>query len=339
MEEMEEMREMGEWPRMKLLVHVHELPMWTLPDAQVDRIRQQLPGVDVTCVRSHDAAREVIGDVDVVLAPRMMPDTLAAARRLRWIHTTAVGIGWLPLRELASRDIVVTNARGEHSEILAEHAVALLLALRRRLPEAEVARQSRRWDQEMIGRLVTPRLSASRVLVVGLGSIGSRVAGMLQALGMTVIGARRDTSLSVPGVAQIVSLADIDPVLPDVDAVILALPHTRESGVVLTAERLRRMKASAHVVNVARGSLVDEAALVDVLTDGRLGGAGLDVFVEEPLPASSPLWRTPRTLITPHVAALDGDYWTPAVDGFLQNWARFVAGEPLANTVDVSRGY
>ncbi len=324
---------------MKLLVHVHELPMWTLPDAQVDRIRRQLPDVEVTCVRSHDDARRVIGEMDVVLAPRMTVETLAAARRLRWIHTTAVGIGWLPLPELASRDIIVTNARGEHAEILAEHAVALLLALRRRLPEAEVARQACRWDQEAIGHLVTPRLSASRVLVVGLGGIGSRVAAMLHAVGMTVIGARRDTSQAVPGVATVIALADLDLVLPEVDAVILALPHTRESGVVLTADRLRRMKASAHVVNVARGSLVDEAALVDALTNGRLGGAGLDVFVEEPLPASSPLWRTPRTLITPHVAALDGDYWTPAVDGFLQNWARFVAGEPLANIVDVSRGY
>lgn len=330
---------MREWLRMKLLVHVHELPMWTLPDAQVDRIRQHLPGIDVTCVRSHDAAREAIGDVDVVLAPRMMPDTLAAARRLRWIHTTAVGIGWLPLPELASRNIVVTNARGEHAEILAEHAVALLLALRRRLPEAEEARRMVRWDQEVIGALVTPRLSDSRVLVVGLGEIGRRVAAMLQALGMTVVGVRRDRSREVPGVSRVIALAEIDDVLPEMDAVVLAVPHTPDTGVVLTADRLRRMKTSAHVVNVARGSLVDEAALADALDNDRLGGAGLDVFVEEPLPASSPLWHTPRTVVTPHTAALDGDYWTPAVDGFLENWKRFVTGAPLRNVVDLTRGY
>lgn len=324
----------------KLLIHVHDLPMWSLPDGQVDRIRQALPGIDVVCVRDYEAARRHLADADVALAPRIRPEALAGAHRLRWVHTSAVGVGWLPLDALSARGIPVTNSRGLHAEVLAEHALALLLGLRRLLPQAEEHRRARVWAQEALAEVPVPRLAATTLLVVGLGAIGTRVARWASAMGMTVIGARRDLKADAPaGVSRVVGLRQLSEVLPFVNAVILALPHTPETGVVLDGPAIAQLKPGALVVNVARGTLIDEPALVEALEADRIGGVGLDVFAEEPLSPDSPWWRTPRTLMTPHTGALDGDYWTPAVDFFLQNWQRFVSGDPLENLVDPVRGY
>jgi len=325
---------------MRLVVHVHDLPMWSLPVAQVERIRRALPDVEVVDVRGYPACHEAIVDADVALAPRMQPATLAVASRLRWVHTTAVGVGWLPLADLAARGIPVTNSRGLHAGILAEHAIALLLGLRRQLPLAAERRADRVWAQEELAVIPVPRLDATTVLVVGLGAIETCVARYASGMGMQVIGVRRDLAAPMPpGVSRVVGLSDLHDVWPIVDAVVLALPHTPETGQVLDAAALSRLKPSALVINVARGTLIDEAALVEALHAGRLGGAGLDVMAVEPLPASSPLWSTPRTILTPHTGACDGDYWAPAVDFFLENWQRFVAGQPLENVVDPGRGY
>lgn len=325
---------------MRLLVHVHDLPMWSLPEAQVDRIRRTLPHVEVVDVRDYEAVRAAIVDADVALAPRMQAATLAAASRLRWVHSTAVGIGWLPLADLAARGIPVTNVRGVHAEILAEHAMALVLGLRRQFPAADERRRIREWAQEELAAIPVPRLSATTVLVVGLGGIGTHVARYASGMGMRVIGVRRDVTRPSPsGVDRVVPMTALHELLPQVDVVVLALPHTAETGQVIDAGAIALLKPTALVVNVARGTLVDEAALADALHAGRIGGAGLDVFATEPLPESSPLWSTPRTIITPHTGACDGDYWTPAVDCFLENWSRFEAGTPLENVVDLARGY
>jgi phosphoglycerate dehydrogenase-like enzyme len=314
--------------------------MWSLPQPQVDRIRQALPGVDVVDVRDAAQAGELMRGADVALATRMTEATLAAASGLRWVHSTAVGVGALPLDALAARGVPVTNTRSVHAEMIAEHALALLLGLRRQLPAAAAHREARTWGQYEMSTVEVPRLTATTVLVLGLGAIGERFAAFASALGMSVIGVRRDVSRSqVPGVGRVEPLSALRDLLPLVDAVVVALPHTPETHHVLGAAELALMRPSAVVINVARGTLIDEAALADALITGRLGGAGLDVFTREPLPDDSPLWTTPRTLLTPHTSAFDGDYWTPAVDLFLANWQRFIAGEPLENRVDPARGY
>jgi phosphoglycerate dehydrogenase-like enzyme len=306
----------------------------------VHRIRQALPTVEVVDARDHEACRAAIGDADALLAPRMQADTLAAARRLRWVHTTAVGVGWLPLTDLAARGIPVTNSRGLHADVLAEHTMAMLFALRRQLPIAAERRTARVWAQEEMAAVPIPRLEATTMVVVGLGAIGTRVARFAGAMGMRVIGVRRDRAAAVPpGVQRVIALSELPDVLPDADVVVLALPHTPETGQVLGAAQIARLKPTAMAINVARGTLIDEAALAEALHAGRLGGAGLDVFAQEPLPGSSPLWTTPRTVLTPHTGAFDGDYWTPAVDFFLENWRRFVDGAPLMNVVDPAKGY
>lgn len=325
---------------MRLVVHIHDLPMWSLPPAQVERIRRALPDVDVVDVRDERHAAEALVNADVALATRMSADSLAGASALRWVHSTAVGVGGLPLGPLAARGIPVTNTRSVHAEMIAEHALALLLGLRRQFPAAATHRALRTWGQREMSTVVVPRLAATTVLVLGLGAIGERFAAVASAMGMSVIGIRRDvTRAQVPGVLRVEPLSALRTLLPIADAVVLALPHTAETHMVLGKEELALMKPSALVINVARGTLIDEAALAEALTTGRLGGVGLDVFTREPLDPESPLWTTPRTILTPHTSAFDGDYWTPAVDLFLANWERFVNGELLQNLVDPARGY
>lgn len=325
---------------MRLVVHIHDLPMWSLPEAQVERIRQALPGVDVVDIRDEQAAAEALLTADAALATRMTAETLATARKLRWVHSTAVGVGGLPLVELAARGIPVTNTRGVHAEMIAEHALALLLGLRRQFPAAAAHRAARTWGQREMSTVVMPRLEATTVLVLGLGAIGERFAAFAAAMGMTVIGIRRDVARAqVRGVQRVEPLSALRDLLPTADAVVVALPHTPETHRVLGRDELALMKPSAMIINVARGTLIDEPALIEALTAGRLGGAGLDVFTREPLDAASPLWTTPNTILTPHTSAFEGDYWTPAVDLFLANWQRFVEDEPLENRVDATRGY
>lgn len=325
---------------MRLVIHIHDLPMWSLPPAQVERIRRALPDVDVVDVREQEHAAQALASADVALATRMTADSLATASALRWVHSTAVGVGALPLSALAARGIPVTNTRGVHAEMIAEHALAMLLGLRRQFPAAASHRADRTWGQREMSTVVMPRLAATTVLVLGLGAIGERFATFASAMGMRVIGIRRDVTQSqVPGVQRAKPLSALRDLLPIADAVVLALPHTPETHHVLGAAELALMKPSAMVINIARGTLIDEAALADALIAGRLGGVGLDVFTREPLDADSPLWTTPRTILTPHTSAFDGDYWTPAVDLFLANWQHFVNGEPLQNRVDPTRGY
>lgn len=325
---------------MRLVIHIHDLPMWSLPPVQVERIRTALPDVDVVDVRDERDAAQALAGADAALATRMTADSLARASTLRWVHSTAVGVGGLPLAALAARGIPVTNTRSVHAEMIAEHALALLLGLRRQFPAAARHREQRTWGQREMSTVVVPRLPATTVLVLGLGAIGERFAAYASAMGMSVIGIRRDVAKSqVPGVRRVEPLSALRNLLPIADAVVVALPHTAETHMVLGKEELALLKPSALVINVARGTLIDEAALTDALIAGRLGGVGLDVFTREPLDPDSPLWTTPRTILTPHTSAFDGDYWTPAIDLFLANWQHFVNGEPLQNRVDATRGY
>jgi phosphoglycerate dehydrogenase-like enzyme len=187
---------------------------------------------------------------------------------------------------------------------------------------------------------VVPAAAQTRVLVVGLGAIGSRVARGLAALGMKVDGIRQHVDRPLPeGVLRVHPVTNLRALLPEIDVLVLAAPRHAEQEALIGPAELGLMKPSAILINVARGGLVDEAALCAALSAGRLGGAGLDVFSREPLDADSPLWRLPSVLITPHTASFDGDYWTPVVEGFLLNLERFRRGVPLENLVDTGLGY
>jgi phosphoglycerate dehydrogenase-like enzyme len=325
---------------VRIVVSVHDPPVWSIPPAVVDRLRESLPRDEVVDARTQEERRHAFPSADVLIATRITAEEFAVAPSVRWIHTTAVGTGGLLPRPLVDSDVVVTNTRGVHSESIAEHAIALALAVRRRIPEAAAAQADRSWIQlELLAREV-PLLADTCMLVIGLGTIGMRVAELAAGLGMRVLGIRRRADQPKPAaVSEVAGSERLRDWLPRADVVVLAAPQTDETRALLGEAEFALLRRSAVLVNVARGGLVDEKALERAATSGTIAGAGLDAFVREPLAPESPLWKLPNVLITPHSASFRGDYWGPVMDLFRDNLERFRSGKPLLNVVDKVNRY
>src|SRR5690606_33393510 len=226
---------------------------------------------------------------------------LSAMPRLRWFQQWGAGADWL-LRypEVQELPFVLTSASGVHAIPISEHILALLFAFARRLPQAFRFQQGRRWGAPDWDHLF--ELAGKTLLLIGVGAIGARTAQVAAALEMHVIGVRRDPGRTAPGVSEMHAPDALLDLLPRADFVVLTLPLTPETQTLITARELARMKSSAIIVNIGRGGTIDEPALIDALAAGRIGGAGLDVFAEEPLPADSPLWGMDNVIITCHYA-------------------------------------
>jgi phosphoglycerate dehydrogenase-like enzyme len=220
--------------------------------------------------------------------------------------------------------------------------MGVTLALARLLPVAVRAQVAHRWaQQDLEGALVDVRLlRGQRMGIVGLGAIGLELAGLAVPFGFRVTAIRRRTGAPVPDGVEAVWTPDrLHDLLGISDVVVLAAPHTPETRRLIGEPELNRIKRGAFLINVARGKLVDDRAVIAALADGRLGGAALDVFTDEPLDQSSPYWDLPNVIVTPHTSGALNDYWTPLVALFSQNLRRFEAGEPLMNVVDKVAGY
>jgi D-2-hydroxyacid dehydrogenase (NADP+) len=245
--------------------------------------------------------------------------------------------------ELIERGIALTNGAGIASNAIAEQAIALMLAFCRNLHVALRLQVEARWDRPAVmAGAGTPlrELRESRVAVLGLGPIGRTIAEDVAALGATVRGLRRHPPTAAPPPFEaIVGPAGLDELLGWGDFVVLAVPHTAETDRLIGRREIGLMRPEAYLINIARGSVVDEGALVEALERGGLAGAGLDVFVEEPLPATSPLWHLPNVILTPHVAGATPQYLDRALGIFMDNLRRYLDGRPLRNLVDPVLGY
>ena len=266
---------------------------------------------------------------------------VAGAPKLRWVHSSAVAVGTLALRDLAARRIVVTNSRGIQSVAIAEHVIGSLLALSRRLPLAIRRQDASEWAQnEMTGERSPWLVSGQRMGIIGLGTIGQAVALRAAALGMIVVGVRRRPEQGpVEGVSRVVGPSQVGDVIASSDVLVLAAPWTGSTDRLLDEAAFASMKRGAVVINVARGQLVDEAALASALGRGHLAGAALDVFTEEPLPRESPFWSLPNVIVTPHTSGFRADHWDAVIDLYEEQLRRFVDGRPLLNEVDCEAGY
>lgn len=329
---------------------------WSIPDDAVAAIRASAPaGWETYFVTSptisdgdgnETASAEVtreIANADAYVGFGMPRALFAAAPRLRWIHTAAAGVGSLLFPELAASDVVLTNSAGVHAVPMAEHVLGGVLFLLRQFEVAVAQQRERVWNRDpFVGENTRVReLGECRALIVGAGGIGTEIARRLSALGAHCTGIRRRPDRGVPeGFGAVFGADALDSLLPNADILIIAAPATGATRGLVTAERLDHLPQGALVVNVARGSLLDERALAERLRNGRVGGAVLDVFEREPLPPDSELWSVPRLLLTPHVSATSpGGYWRRELELFTDNWARFAAGRPLRNVVDKSAGY
>lgn len=293
--------------------------------------------------RPSDEVMTAIRDAEVYFGFGIPKLLFAEAKRLRWVHSAAAGVGSALYPEMVASDVLFTNSAGIHAVPIAEYVVAAVLHFLRGLDMAIEQQRRVEWNKTPFVRVdsVLREMDSVRALIVGVGGLGGAAAERLSALGARCTGVRRRVELGPPsGFERVVSLAELEAELPNHDVIVLAAPLTGQTAGLLTPERLDLLPRSAIIVNVARGAMVDETALVERLKDGRLRGAALDVFREEPLAASSPLWQVRQILLTPHVSPVSpGRFWPRQLDLFLGNWRRYLRGEPLRNVVDKHAGY
>ena len=330
---------------MKVLLNFHlgQDVRIAVSEGTLATLRDRFP--EVTFVGADDAealAREA-ADAEVFYGFCFPPELVPKAPRLRWIQSASAGIEGNLSPPVVQRGILLTNGAGIASTGIAEHVLGVMLAFCRNLHVAARLQREGRWDRPavMAGTGTAVReFRGSRVAVLGLGPIGATVAADSAALGATVRGLRRHPPAKPPAVYEAVVGPDgLQDVLSWAHFVVLAVPHTPETERMIGAREISLMRPDGVLVNVARGSVVDEAALVDALRRGLIAGAGLDVFEEEPLPASSPLWALSNVILTPHVSGATPRYLERALDLFVENLARYLEGRPLRNLVDHALGY
>ena len=327
---------------MNILVAIYsDVASWNIPDGHVARLRQTFPHHTFVHARTEAEVLPLMTDVEAAFASELRAMHFEAGPRLRWVHSPAAGVGGMLLPRVIASPMVITNSRAMSSDTIAEHVLALALALFRRLPFLLRSQAERRWVQNET--MAPPPLRLIRdahVLVIGMGGIGTASARLFAKLGAQVTGIRRASDRPRPkGVSAIEPPERLHDLLPTADIVLLAAPQTMSTRGLIGKRELQLMRRDAVLINVSRGKLVDEAALAEALTQGTIAGAGLDVFDHEPLDAASPLWALPNAIITPHVAGWRPDHWDAATTLFANNLRRFDSGLPLVNVVDKLTGY
>src|SRR5258708_5208086 len=326
----------------KLVICVwHPFTEWRPKPMMADAIRRRWPEMHVIHLPDYDRLPEELPDTDIFVGYSLRAKQLKDAKKLKWIPSTAAGVAQLMDAELRDSGILVTNPRGVFSVSMAEHAMGLLLALARNFPASVRQQDQSRWAQQELWDKPQhlTELNGQILLIVGYGSIGRELGRRARAFDMRVWGVTRSGEGGRTHAEGIVAGARLDDVLPEADYVVIAAPETEETKHLIGAAQIARMKRGARLINVARGSLLDEAALVRALESGVLGGAALDVAETEPLPAESPMWKAPNLFLTPHTSGVSDRLWDRQPEILIELLERWFEGRELFNRVDFARGY
>lgn len=294
-----------------------------------DRFALRGTGIDFFELRNRDDLDARIGSADVLVCSGLWRNDLPKlSPRLRFVQSASAGTDQYDRDVLRAAGIRLASAQGCNAHAVSEHAIALMLGILRRVPEAR-DNQAKRFWRGMMGDFAKREDEAGgkTVIVVGTGRIGGRIARICKAMDMKVIGVRRDASAGTNGADEVHAFTNLPALLPRADFVVLACPLTDETRGLIGAAALAAMKPTAHIVNVARGRVVDEPALIAALQAGRIAGAALDVTVDEPLPEASPLWTMPNVLITPHTGGETHKYEDNVLDMMMENLNRQWRGE------------
>jgi len=289
-------------------------------EAAASALLTEFPDVPVEAVS--DAGDDRLRSAPVVVAFEPPAGWVETAESVEWVHAATAGVDDYPVEHFAERGVVLTNGRGVTAEPVAEQALAFLLAFDRRIHRA--VRQQERGEWAWFGG---HELRAKTVGVVGVGAIGSRLATLCSRLDTTVLGVKRDTDVAVDGVDELFATDDLDAVLERTEHLVLSCPLTDETRGLIDTAAFERLPDHAVVVNVARGEVVDEAALVSALDAGEIRGAALDVFETEPLPPESPLWGRDDVILTPHMAGSTPAFWERNAALVAENYPKFRRGE------------
>ena len=301
-------------------------------EASVNAMRQVSDRLHVVAPSVDDLAGE-LADAEIFYGHHH-PDVFRNASKLRWIQSSAAGVDILIDKGLAAGGITITNASGVHAPQVAETAWALTLATTRNLSTYFVQQQQRHWElREHID------LDGATVGIIGFGGIGRRYAQAATAFGLRILAVDNQQVGKPDFVDELWGIDRLEDLLGESDIVVLACPYTDATHHLLNADRFSQMKPTGVLINIARGSIVDETALMAALKNGQIAAAGIDVCETEPLPSSSPLWDTPNLIITPHTAGLSPGRIKRLTDFFCANLRRYLNEEPLLNVVDPKLGY
>ena len=278
----------------------------------------------------------LIGDVEAVYG-QLTPEEFPHATRLRWVQSPSAGVEWLwRVPELQASDVLVTNMRGAHAATIAEHTFAMLLTHTRGLRGFAQHQRDHRWGR---GDVLSTGIKGLTMGIVGFGNIGRAIARRATGFEMRVLAVDAEQVAPGEGVADVWPLDRLDELCREADVLVISAPMTPTSRDMIGAHQIRQLKRGSYILQMSRGGIVNETALVDALEDGHVAGAGLDVTATEPLPVGDPLWTAPNLVVTPHNSATS-DLTTDLVWSILgENVGRFVRGEPLLNLVDKRRGW
>lgn len=324
----------------KLVICIwHKFTLWQAPPAFADCIRRRWPAMNVVHLPTYEGVTEQLPDTDILVGFSIRREQFAAAKKLKWIHSTAAGVGQLMYPELRESGLALTNARGIHSKPMAEHILGMIIAMSRRFPDAFRFQRAAHWAQQEIWEARPFELNGKILLIIGFGSIGRELARLMQPIGMRVWGVTRSGRGDAQFSERILPITELHSALPQADFVVIAAPETSETKHMIGENELALMKSSAYLINVARGTLVDEDALVAALRARAIAGAALDVTEEEPLPPDNPLWKLENVFITPHISAATDRLWQRQEELLLENLERWFGGRELLNCVDLQRGY
>ena len=326
----------------KLLICVwHPFSFWRPQPVMPETIRRRWQQMRVVHLPNYDRLPEELPDTDIFIGYSLRAEQLTYAKKLKWIHSTAAGVAQLMYPELRESGILVTNPSGIFSVPMAEHVMGVMLALARNYPDSVRYQDQSCWAQQNLWDKPQhlTELNGQVLLIIGYGSIGRELGKRAQAFDMRVWGVTRSGKGDATHAERIISIAQLDEVLPQADYVVLAAPETPETQNLMSAARIAKMKPGARLINVARGSLLDEAALLRALQQGKLAGAVLDVTGTEPLPPDSPLWKAPNLFITPHTSAISDRLWIRETALLMDLLERWFDGRELFNQVDFSKGY
>jgi phosphoglycerate dehydrogenase-like enzyme len=336
------MTQSPDYPARKLLIlTTRHLELWIAPPWFLEKLRREFPEFNITQLNSFENLEHEIADVEVMFGGSLRVTQFLAAKKLRWIQSQSAAVHELLFPELIASDVIVTNSREVHGPVVAEQVIAMIFALAKQIPAAVRFQQKHEWGLGTISGVKTPHDVVGATLgLIGLGSIGRNVAKHAAGLGMRVIAVREHPEKEKPEhVEEVWPTSQLFNLLEQSDYVVLSAPVTAETTYMIGREQLAAMKPNARLINVGRGALIDESALIEALRERRIAGAALDVFEKEPLPADSPLWDLENLLIMPHTAGVSENMWKRHYALFSENLRRYLSGRPLLSIVNKQTGY
>jgi len=306
-----------------------------------ETLRNCWPDMKVVHLPDFDKLPEELPDTDIFVGYSLRAKQLKDAKKLKWLHSTAAGVAQLMYPELRDSGILVTNPSGVFSVPMAEHTMGLILALARNFPDSVRQQDKTNWSQQELWDKSQhlAEINGQVLLIVGYGSIGRELAKRAKAFDMHIWGVTRSGEGDGAHSERILPVAKLHEALPEADYAVISAPETAETKHLIGAPEIAKMKRGARLINVGRGSLLDEKALIYALETGALGGAAIDVAETEPLPGDSPLWKAPNLFITPHTSALSDRLWIRQAALLVKLLERWFDGKEMFNQVDLTRGY